>query len=286
MKNALLTLLAIMALINVFAQTDQNGNPVFHSELIGEEKLNGFELISNYYTIENNISNIGSSVYIGDNPTLTDYLKFARELPSNFFIVNRGHSVVMMIMLMQKVDGPYTTLVYNIINPSNGKSVEQPCRVFGEITEKRADELLRLNVDTAAKIIDLPGNGKGLRFNGITYRIQPYDKLKAEVIAMVELLLEPEEEIKDPIQYIKKETIGGKLDFNKVLEAEKQSLFLYDGVAYNKQELAIYLWGKKVKKLGVSSSRKATKLWEEINNKTLEENEKKALLSGFESEVK
>ncbi len=283
MKKTALTLLTVITLTNAFGQTDRHGNPVFNSELISEDKLDEFELTSSYYTIDNNISNKGSSVYVNDNPTSDDYLKFARELPSNFFIVHQGQSVMVMIMLMQKIDGSNTTLSYNIINPNNGKSMQLSCNVFGEISEKRADELLKLKVDSAAKIIDLPNNGKGFLFNSIVYRIQPYNKLKAEVIEIAKQLSAPEQEIKDPVEYIKNETIGGQLDFNKVLEKETQALFLYDGVAYNKKDFAIFLWGKKVKILGVGSSKKAKKLWEEINNRTLTDPEKKALISGFES---
>ncbi len=286
MKKIALILLAVLTLTNTYGQTDKHGNPVFNNELISEEKFDGFELTSSYYTIDNNISNNGSSVYVSDKPTLTDYLKFARELPSNFFIIHQGQSVMVMIMLIPKIDGTNTTLSYNIVNPGNGKSMQTPCNVWGEISEKRADELLKLKVDTAAKIIDLPDSGKGLLFNGIAYRIQPYDKLKAEVIEIAKQLTTPEEEIKDPIEYIKKETIGGKLDFNKLLEKESQALFLFDGVAYNKKDFAIYLWGKKVKTLGFGSSKKATKLWEEINNRPLTDPEKKALVSGYNSKAK
>jgi hypothetical protein len=286
MKKIALTLLTIITLTNAFGQTDRHGNPVFNNELISEEKLDGFELTSSYYTIDNNISNKSSSVYVSDNPTLTDYLKFARELPSNFFIIHQGQRVMVMIMLMQKIDGSNTTLSYNIVNPNNGESMQTPCNISGEISEKRADELLKLKVDTASEIIDLPNNGKGLLFNGIIYRVQPYNKMKAEVIAISKQLLTPQEEIKDPVEYIKKETIGGNLDFNKVLEAEKQSFFLSNGVLYSKKDFAIYLWGKKVNTLGISSSKKAVKLWEEINNRPLTAPEKKALVSGFEIKTK
>ena len=171
------------------------------------------------------------------------------------------------------------------INPNNGKSMEVPCNTFGEISEKRVDELIELNVDSTAKILDMPG-GKSFLFNGIVYKIQPYDKLKTEVIEIANQLLSSGEEIKDPVVYIKQETIDGKLDFNKILENEKQSLFLHDGIAYNKKDFAIYLWGKKVKMIGISSSKKATKLWEEINDRTLTTPEKKALVSGFQSKSK
>lgn len=286
MKKIALILFAVITQTTAYGQTDKNGNPVFNSDVISEEKLEGFELTSSYYTIENNISNKGSSVYVSEKPTLTEYLKFARELPANFFIIHKGQYLMFFILLLPNVEGSNTNLSYNIINPNNGKSIQKACNVWGEISEKRADELLKLKVDTAAKIIDLPNNGKGLLFNGIAYRIQPYDKLKAEVIEVAMQLTTTKEEIKDSVEYIKKETIGGKLDFNKVLEKEKQALFLYDGVAYNKKDFAIYLWGKNVKMLGVSSSKKAKKLWEEINNRTLTAPEKKALVSGFDSKTK
>ena len=76
---------------------DKNG------QLISEEKLDNFELTSSYYTIHNNISNKGSSVYVNDNPTLAEYLNFARELPSYGFIVHQGQDVKVMIMIMQEV---------------------------------------------------------------------------------------------------------------------------------------------------------------------------------------
>lgn len=88
----------------------------------------------------------------------------------------------------------------------------------------------------------------------------------------------------DPTEYIKKETIGGKLDFNLTLEKENKGLYLYDGVAYNKKDFAIFLWGQAVKRLGISSSKKATKLWTEINKRELTGPEKKALTKGFYTE--
>ena len=285
MKKLGLLILTIFTLTSVFGQTDKNGNPIFNSELISEEKFDNFELTSSYYNIKENISNKNSSVYISDNPTLDDYIKFSRDLPATFFIAHKGQTVICMIMLLQKNENGKTTLTYNIVNPNTNKSIQVPCSVWGEINEKRSDELLRLKPDAESAAIDLPNNGKGLFFNGIVYRIQPFDKLKTEVIEIINQIIGEgkTEDIKDPVKYIKKETIGGKLDFNKALENEKTPFFLYDGIAYNKKDFAIYLWGKKVKTLGIGSPKKATKLWEEINNRELTSPEKKALENGFNS---
>lgn len=88
------------------------------------------------------------------------------------------------------------------------------------------------------------------------------------------------------IDYIKRETIGGELDFNKVLEKEQQGLFVHDGIAYNKKDFAFYLWSKKVKLLGLKSADEAIKIYEEISGKQLTDPEKKAIKNGFNSENK
>ena len=287
MKKLLFILFTICTFSHTYGQTDRNGNPIFNSELISEEKLDGFELTSSYYNIKDNISNKQSSVYVSDNPTLNDYLKFSRDLPAYFFTIHKGENLIAGIVLLQRNTGSKTTLSYNIVNPGNGKSMEVPCNVFGEICEKRVEELETLKVDTSATILTMP-NGTLYVFNGIAYRIQPYDNLKAEVIEIAKQIVNggnEKEETKDPIEYIKKETIGGELDYNKVLE-NNHSLLVYDGIAYNKKDFAIFLWGKKVKMMGINSTKKATKLWEEINNRTLTEPEKKALIAGFESKAK
>jgi hypothetical protein len=92
--------------------------------------------------------------------------------------------------------------------------------------------------------------------------------------------------VDDPVGYIKQETIGGKLDFNQVLDREKKALYEYDGIAYNKKDFAIFLWAQAVKRLGISSSKRAARLWEEINKRPLTEPEEKALKSGFKADIK
>lgn len=201
--------MALIIVVLVFnlhrGQVDKHGNPVFNSIELSEDDLGDFELSSNYYTIDNNISNKKSSVYVSHTPTEDEYINFARNLPSHFFIVHKGPTVFLMIILLPKIEGNKTTLSYNIVNPNTGKSIEAPCRVWGEITEKRAHELLELKVDSSAKVIDLPNNGKGLLFKGIVYRIQQYDKLKEEVTELARTLIKrTKEKIDDPEEYIKK----------------------------------------------------------------------------------
>ncbi len=285
MKKLIFYILTTFVMTNLWGQTDSKGNPVFNSEVISEEKFETFELTSSYYNIKDNISDKNSSVYQNDNPTRKEYLKFAREYPSNYFIIHNGSAMTIGIIVLPQIKANETSYKYNIVNPNTGKKIEAQCNVWGEISEKRAEELIKLKIDTTATIIELPNNGKGLLYDGIVYRIQPYEKLKYEIIEIAKQIVNggDEKQTTNLIEYIKKESIGGKLDFNKTLEEKKQTLFLYDGIAYSKNDFAIYLWGKKVKSLGINSVKNATQLWEEINNKILTQPEKKALIKGFKS---
>lgn len=266
---------------------DKHGNPVFNSVVISIDAIDNFELTSNYYTIDNNISNKESSVYVSDNPDLADYLKFTRDLPSYYFIVHQGQNVSFMIMLLQKNNGSKTTLNYMVLNPSNNKSFDMPCSVFGEISEKRVQELQKLNIDSTANILTMP-NGELFLFNGIAYRIQPYEELKAEVIEIAKHLMNPDsDDNMSREDYIKKETIGGKLDFMKVLDSEGKgnTLLVYNGISYNSKDYSILLWGQAVKRLGINSLKEAVTLWESIYKKKMTTPEKKALTNGYKAKI-
>lgn len=88
----------------------------------------------------------------------------------------------------------------------------------------------------------------------------------------------------DLLEYIEKETIGGKLDFKMGLEDNK--MYVYNGIGYNKKDFSILLWGQAIKRLGIPSLKKVTKLWEEINKRSLTGPEKRALIRGFEEDMK
>lgn len=91
----------------------------------------------------------------------------------------------------------------------------------------------------------------------------------------------------ETIKYIKSESVGGKLDFTKVVEDKYSGapFIRYGNTLYNKKDLSILLWGAKVKSLGIESFDETIKLWESINNRVLTEPERKALKTGFEAEL-
>ena len=284
MKKVLLILLISLIAKVSFGQYDKNGNPIFNSIELGVENFENYSISSSYYTIENNIDNPVSSVFVSYNPTNEDFLEFARNLPSYFFIVHKGETVFAMIMLTQENEGSKTELKYFVKNPNTEKTLELPCNVKGEISEKRVEELEKLKVDSASKIIDFP-YGKAYLFNGVVYRIQPYNSLKKEVYELASYLMNSQKKIEDPIKYIEKETIGGKLDFFKALEKENQTFYNLGSVIYNKKDFSILLWGQSVKKIGIGSEKKAIKLWEKIHKRKLSKPEMRALKNGYNAEL-
>lgn len=290
MKNIAILIFGLLLNQLIFSQTDKNGNPIFNNQLISEEKLENFELTSSYYNIIENITNKKSSVFVSENPSLEDYLKFSKDLPATFFIVHKGQNVYFMIMALQKMENDKLSLFYNVVNPNNMKSVQIPSLVKGEISEKRANELIELNIDKNSKINFIDKNESELIFDGKTYKIQKYLDVKNEVIELANQIINQDSKknetetkpIENIEEYIRKETINGELNFTKVANENKSPFILYEQVMYNKKDFAILLWGKKVQTLGIEKSKKAIKLWEEINSRKLTKPEKKALLKGFE----
>lgn len=89
----------------------------------------------------------------------------------------------------------------------------------------------------------------------------------------------------DKENYIKKESIGGKLDFAKKVEEKYKDtpMIVFGDAAYNKKDFAILLWAANVRNSGIESFDQAVKIWEEIYKRSLSDPEKKALKAGFEA---
>ena len=88
------------------------------------------------------------------------------------------------------------------------------------------------------------------------------------------------------IKYIKKETIGGKLDFTSVLKEPGFLPIDHKGVRFNRNDYHVFLWGQAVSDLGLESSDKASSLWEEIHDKKLTGPQRTALRIGFDKKFK
>ena len=88
------------------------------------------------------------------------------------------------------------------------------------------------------------------------------------------------------IEYIKRETIGGKLDFTSVLKGPDSLPIDHNGTRFNRNDYYVFLWGQAVGDCGLESTEKAVKLWEEIHGKKLTGPQRTALKIGFEKKIK
>lgn len=91
--------------------------------------------------------------------------------------------------------------------------------------------------------------------------------------------------IKDPIEYIKKESIGWKLDFQSTLALDKKKRYKYNMTVYSKSEYAFFLWGRVVHMLGIGTFQEAVTIWSTIFKRELTNKERKALWVGYENAV-
>lgn len=89
----------------------------------------------------------------------------------------------------------------------------------------------------------------------------------------------------DKEAYIKKESIGGKLDFTKRIEEKFRDAtsISFGKEHFSKKDYVILLWAANVRTVGIESFDQAAKIWEEVNKRNLSEAEKKALKTGFEA---
>lgn len=85
---------------------------------------------------------------------------------------------------------------------------------------------------------------------------------------------------KETRAYIIEQSVeGGELDFSTKLT--EQQFYLFDAVAYNKKDFAIFLWAQKVKILGIESVKEAIAIREEIKGEKLSQPEKTAVTNGY-----
>ncbi|QJP35404.1 hypothetical protein F0365_13850 [Nonlabens sp. Ci31] len=284
MKN-IITIFAILIFGTIYSQTDQNGNPVFNSIITSEQVFDEYDLVSNYYTLENNIENKNSSVYISENPTLDKVEKFATELPSDFFLITKNQQMLNMILIISK---PKMTFV--VMDMATNKQSEYNFKLRGDITENRANEIIKINYDTDAEI----KRGK-LYFNNKKFRIISNADINRAVLSLInkeelgksnssEVKILSQEELKKIILIETKE--GGKLDyFTEIKGQEYDGIQIKPGVFSTKLGMALYQWGRANFENGVNTLEDAYKIFSEFKERELNQREKEYIKLGFNKEL-
>ena len=268
----------------VFAQTDKNGNPVFNSVSTNEKSIDNFLLISNYYTLRNNIENKQSSVFISEKPTLDQIEKAAINLASDFFILTKESKMVVMVMLQNDPKREFMT-----ITMATKKQSIFPCKLSGDITENRANEIIKEKYDTTATI----ENGK-LKFNGKSFKIISNQEIEDAVWKLIkdekldkkkpsDIMMPSKKELKNYILTETKE--GGKLDFfTEIKGKEFDGVQIKPGVFTTKQSIALYKWGRACYDIGVNTIEDVYEIFAEFKQKELNQRDKEYIKMGFDKE--
>lgn len=283
--KTLLTAFWLLIVLQCFSQKDQNGNPVFHSVTLNEEAIKDFKLIANYYTLKNNIDNKGSSVFISEKPNLDQIANAALALPSDFFVVTKGQSLLNMVLL---TDLP--TRKYLVINPTTGKLNEFACSLKGDITENRVTEIIKENYSPDAKI-----EGSVFYFNGKKLTIIATREIRNSVVDLIEkenlnagdsseVKILSKDELKMVVLEQSKE--AGKLDFfTEIKGREMEGVQIKQGVFSTRLGVALYRWGRANFDLGVNTVDDAITIWAELKGRPANQREKDYIKLGFYKEL-
>jgi hypothetical protein len=275
----LLTILAISSALSCFGQT---GNPVFNSIPVGQDSLGECKLLANYYTLQNNIDNKTTSVYISDKPTIDEVAKSATNLPADFFILVRNNQILKLILINNY---PEKWILVTTPGDFEPKKYKNPLK--GDIAENRANELIKARYDSSAFISD----GK-LSFNGKRYRINTNQLIREVVIDLIErehfdtvgpsaVTLLTKEELHKMILDQTKE--GGRLDFFTPIKGrEMQGIQIKPGVFDTRIGMALYKWGKTCFDMGVVDVDEAYAIFADFKGRPVNMREQSYIKLGFD----
>ncbi|MEO7835514.1 MAG: hypothetical protein ABIR50_09350 [Ginsengibacter sp.] len=246
-----------------------------------EDTLFNYRLLSNYYTLKNNIENKNSSVYISDIPTLDDIEHAAINLPSEFFIIMKNQSMVNMVLIRNNPSKEYF-----VINPKTGGLKEYPCDIKGDISENRANEIISQDYDPKAKI-----EGGILFFNKKKLTIATNKSIKESVLNFIE-----EQQLSagdtSSVKIFSKEDLrkivlsesqeGGKLDFfTEIKDHEYDGVQIKAGLFTTKLSVALYKWGRANFDVGVNNVDNAIEFWAAFKGRPANQREKDYITKGF-----
>jgi hypothetical protein len=278
----ILTFIAVLLRLISFAQTGQNGNPVFNSIPMGEDSVNGCKLLANYYPLRNNIDNKTTSVYISDSPDIDQTAKAATELPADFFILTRNNQVIKLILINNY---PEKWILVSTPGESEPKRFRNPLK--GDIAENRANELLRGHYDSSAAVSK--GN---LSFNGKRYKITTNEEIRSAVITLIQkehfdtdssssVVLPTKDDLHKMILGQTRE--GGKLDFFTPIKGhEMEGIQIKPGLIDTRIGIALYRWGRACFDLGVVDVDEADAIFADFKGRPLNIREKSYIKLGFE----
>lgn len=173
--NKFLVVSFCLLTIRAWSQHTIEPKAVLNSVITLDEPINDFRLISNYYPLKSNIENRNSMIFVSDTPTLDQIENTAINTTSDFFYISKNNVVINKLMLINK---PVRN--YYIVSPQTGNQDEIECKLTGDITENRANELVAEKYDSCGLIQE-----DELFFNNKWLKIIPTKTIHKDILNII-----------------------------------------------------------------------------------------------------
>jgi hypothetical protein len=174
MKRSL-TVLAILVCLSSLAQNSPTLSPGFKPTEEDSHSIKGYTLTAAYYPIKDNINKRTSIGTTADKPTLEQVALAIRYQAADCFLLSKKGEVVKMIIIYD-----YPQKQFLVMTPGDVKMTSFPNPLQGDISENRANELVKAGFDPKARIED----GK-LSFNSKEYSIVSNAVIKKAIIDLI-----------------------------------------------------------------------------------------------------
>jgi hypothetical protein len=168
------------------SKTDEAGQPLMRATAVADTTVDGFSVVANYYTLEGNIDDPASALFMSESPALADYARFARAIPSYAFLVVADDEPKTVLSLWQD---PADDSFWLLVPTAEGGQFVPTGYEFTTsdpvITEVRGLELLQNGVDADAATAQGAEGQVQVMFNGTAHNVLPFAPVFADVVGFV-----------------------------------------------------------------------------------------------------
>jgi hypothetical protein len=251
----------------------------FHSIQIQETKRLNHTIVYSYYTLQNNINNANSSVFLDSNPSPEQAMIAAINLPSDFVAIRDSQTVIAIILLVNKPKREFL-----IIDPIRQSQYALPCNINGDITSNRANELVKHDFESKSFI----QNGE-LFIQGRKLKIISNKALEKKIMDIIlsEGLLTQKKVVlsdaeKKKTMILQQSVENRSLDyFTKIKGKEHVEIEIVPGIYETNLNFALYKWGRATKELGIETVDFSLIIWQELVHRNPTTQEIEMIRSGF-----
>jgi hypothetical protein len=168
-----LTVLALLLCLSGLAQKNADLVPGFKPMEEDSISIKGYKLTAAYYSIADNLSHKNSAAT--EKPTMAQVTLLMKFEQGDCYLLSKKEDVLKIILIQD-----YPQKQFLVMTPGDMKFTSFPNPLPGEISENRANDVVKTGVDPNARIRD----GK-LSFNNKEYSIVANSTIKKGIITLV-----------------------------------------------------------------------------------------------------